>query len=319
MKGMRYLSRSVSAASEPAHAFHADVQQRQIGPVLARQQDGVVAVVGVDHPGSQPGPGRTSTWPAPAGRRPPRGSCPLAVAHRRVSLAIGIDADCPRICAASCASCGVEPRDAGRVSRTLVCTCRLLLDITSAALRRGSSAPHQAQPETPPGTRARLKPSGPAGIDDNDARPSSPQFSVHSTSPPPALCFTALVSSSLTVSAIGIDSASGSAQRCGASRRARSGCCGRRCAAPSRRSPRPRSDAQRPLAPTLQAVDLRDHCTWPITSRHHAGHLGLALGVCCNRPATPQVVLDAVVHFIPASRAARSPPRSAPPARRAAR
>ena len=33
---------------EAAHALHADVQQRQVGPVLARQQDRVVAVVGVD-------------------------------------------------------------------------------------------------------------------------------------------------------------------------------------------------------------------------------------------------------------------------------
>ena len=33
---------------EAAFAFHADVQQRQIGQVLARQQNGVVAVVGID-------------------------------------------------------------------------------------------------------------------------------------------------------------------------------------------------------------------------------------------------------------------------------
>ncbi len=34
---------------EPAHAFHPDVEQRQIGTVLAREQDRVVAVVGIDH------------------------------------------------------------------------------------------------------------------------------------------------------------------------------------------------------------------------------------------------------------------------------
>ncbi len=34
---------------EAAHAFHPDVEQRQVGAVLARQQDRVVAVVGVDH------------------------------------------------------------------------------------------------------------------------------------------------------------------------------------------------------------------------------------------------------------------------------
>ena len=39
----------VGSHVEAAHAFHADVEQREVGTVFARQQDGVITVVGVDH------------------------------------------------------------------------------------------------------------------------------------------------------------------------------------------------------------------------------------------------------------------------------
>ena len=150
---MRYLSRSVSATSKPLIAFHADVQQRQIGPVLARQQDGVVAVVGVDHVVA--GLGRAVHQ---------RGQHQPVVVHHedRARLAVALTdvslPDPPRGLSAQFAmpphapDAGSSRVMLGRSSRTLVCTCPPCCAMASAALRRGSSA--QAQPETPPGTRA---------------------------------------------------------------------------------------------------------------------------------------------------------------------
>ena len=48
MNGVWQWLAQVGGDVEAALAFHADVEQRQIGAVLARQQDRVVAVVGID-------------------------------------------------------------------------------------------------------------------------------------------------------------------------------------------------------------------------------------------------------------------------------
>ena len=79
------------------------------------------------------------------------------------------------------------------------------------AVRRGSRARTSPRPETPGGTCARLKPSrSRPRLRTVTVTTASSQCKPHSISPS-TLCLIALVSNSLTVSAIGIDSASGSA------------------------------------------------------------------------------------------------------------
>ena len=77
MNGIRHGSRRYCGDVEAALAFHADVEQRQVGPVLAREQDRVVAVVGVDDLVAGLRQAVASGSRAPGGRRRRPGSLPL--------------------------------------------------------------------------------------------------------------------------------------------------------------------------------------------------------------------------------------------------
>ena len=291
------------------------------GPVLAREQDRVVAVVGVDDVVAGAASGRRVSVASTSRSSSTTRIVPLlARAAPSSSLAASVlaERDLMRRRAARRAARSV---DAWRRRRRRCCS------IDRLALRRGSSARTRPRPETPLGIRARLKPAGSARAVARSrcATPSSSQSSDavdRAVAPSVALCLTALVSSSLSVSAIGIASTSGRLHAAASPPSTRQWI-GRpkvRCTEPVIASST-LDDRSGPVGADLQAVDLRDrlHLADDLVDRR--GDLGLALGDLLQQPGHAlQVVLDAVVHFLaPASRAARSPPRGAPPARRAAR
>ena len=157
------LGAQVLGDVEAALAFHADVEQREVGPVLAREQDRVVAVVGVDD--------------LVAGLRE-------AVGQGREHQAVVVD-DQDRSLVAHAALPPASPparrparsyaasrpgHDRRAASATVATTCRSACSMRRLALRRGSSARTRPRPETPFGIRARLKPAGSwARLRDGDA------------------------------------------------------------------------------------------------------------------------------------------------------
>ena len=172
------------------------------------------------------------------------------------------------------------------------------------ALRRGSSARTSPSPDTPFGMRARLKPLGQRGtVRDRDANAVVAAVERAGDLVPGAgrlLCLMALVSSSLRVSAIGIDSTSGRVHR--SARRAFDAAADRPAERALHRA-RDRLDhahhRQRPVLADLQAVDLRDrlHLADDLVDRRR--DLGLALRDLLQQPGHAlQVVLDPVVHFL---------------------
>jgi hypothetical protein len=81
-------------------------------------------------------------------------------------------------------------------------------------------------------------------------------------------------------------------------RRPAPGCCGRRCAAPTRDGLQHMRHAQRPAGAHLQAVDLRDGLHLAHRLGQHRATSGWRVGVLLQQPGHAlQVVLDAVVHL----------------------
>ena len=303
---MWQTSRRYSATSKPLLPSMRMSSKRQFGTVLARQQDGVVAVVGVDdlvaglrqavrHRGQHQavvvddqdlalgihggGVGGGSQWRAVAGH-------PFAHNQSRRAAPCGLRLG---------ARCTL-----GGPSRTRSAPRRPAGQRQSGAAPRQQRA-HQAQAGHAAGKLRQAEAlAQPPGVADAQ-RTSSPCSDSAQRTSPCAPCLTALVSSSLMVSAIGIDSASGSSIRPGslavelhlAPR-------GRRCAAPTPRSPRQHAGhAQRPAGADLQPVDLRDGLHLADRFGQDRRHLGVARGVLLQQPGHAlQVVLDAVVHFL---------------------
>jgi hypothetical protein len=114
---------------------------------------------------------------------------------------------------------------------------------------------------------------------------------------PPCPCLMALVSSSLTVSATGMDSGSGSTWGSSADQIHHDGAA-EVALQRLRDGPQQPAHSQRPARAHLQAVDLGDGLHLAHGLGQHIGHFGPARGVLLQQAGHAlQVVLDAVVHL----------------------
>ena len=121
-------------------------------------------------PRSRPASGHASPWPAPAGRRPPPGSCPWLSCGRAVAGGMSGPALSRNRPPGRRTTRRLRQRCTlgGRSSHSATTSSPSCASV-SVALRRGSSARTRPRPDTPPGTCARLKPRQPARVGDVDA------------------------------------------------------------------------------------------------------------------------------------------------------
>ena len=195
-------------------------------------------------PRSRPATGRRSAWPAPAGRRRRPGSFPCCVTSASPPLRRrrrgAVDVVMPDRLRPS--RSGAPGRRSAALRATVAThVLAVLLDREAARCAAAAARAPGRGPTRRPGCAPELKPAGSRAAVARSRSRTPAALGVEraddAASPAPVgrLCLIALVSSSLSVSAIGIASASGSVQSAApAPPTPPVGCVGRRCAAPSR-------------------------------------------------------------------------------------